>query len=400
MNRKIVNVTMWALAALVLAGCGLHNAQKELADQRWRQARAVVNCDLGEKYLKTGELAEAQNAAAEALSLDGKCVPALVLMGRVLMEKGRYVAAEEYFRKAGELAPKRAEIPYLIGAALEKRGKGAEALEAYQKASALDPACDAYVTASAEVLVSLGKCELAFELLDVRLAHSDGELSMLALAGELAMLVGDPDKSAQYYRRCLDMKPGHLGAREGLAKANFFGGHYPAALADLKVIAADKTDGGPASWVYLMIGDCQMAADRPGEARQAYRDAVRVDADDPRVWMALAKASLACDDPAESSSAARKAMALGGDAVEATLVLACAALAGGDAAGAAKLVDRVLKQRPDDPTALCIMGRCRAAQGHVDEAVGFYTRALRADPNRPLARQLMASAERARVGRR
>ena len=392
MNRNTIRVAILVLTGSLLAGCGPQNTQREQAYQRWSRTRAVVICEVGEKHLKTGDLANARDRAAEALSLDGQCVPALLLMGKVSMERGRYVAAEECLRKAAEVAPERAEIPYLIGAALEKRGKYDEALAAYQKARALAPSNDAYVTASAEVLVSGGKCQLALELLEARLDRSDGELAMLALAVELAMLVGDPGKSGEYYRRCLDLEPGHPAAREGLAKANYFGGDYAAALVDLKAIAADKTGGGPTSWVYLMMGDCHLAANRPEAARRAYRDAVRVDPADPQIWTTLAKASLACDDPGEAARAARQAMALGGDAVEATIVLACAALARGDAAGATTMMNRVAKQRGDDPTVLCMLGRCSAAQGRDDEAVRFYTRALRADPDHPLARQLMASA--------
>ncbi|HET6428449.1 MAG TPA: tetratricopeptide repeat protein [Phycisphaerae bacterium] len=391
MSRNVTHVTILALTALLLAGCGLENTQKEQAHQRWSTTRAAVICGVGEQHLKSGDLTKAGDRAAEALSLDEKCMPALVLMGRVQLEKGRYAAAEEQFHKAEALAPRHPDIPYLIGVSLEKRGKFDEALEAYQKAGALAPSNDASVIASAEVLVSSGKCQLALELLEARLERSEDELSMLALAGELAMLVGDPGKSADYYRRCLDLEPGHFGAREGLAKANFFGGHYAAALVDLQAIAADKVGGAPSSWVHLMIGDCHMAGNRPEEARRAYREAVRVDPTDAQIWMTLAKASLACDDPAEAARAARQAMSLGGDAVEATVVLACAALARGDPAAAAKLMERVAEQRGDDPTVLCMMGRCRAAQGRHDEAVRFYTRALRADPDHPLAKQLMAS---------
>jgi tetratricopeptide (TPR) repeat protein len=380
-----------ALAMSLVGGCGLENPQKVEAHQRWSRTRASVICGVGAEHLKVGDLDKARSRAAEALSLDEQCVPALVLMGKVLLGRGRYVSAEKHFRKAETFAPGQAEIPYLVGVALEKRGEYAEALKAYQKARALAPSNDAYVTASVEVLVSAGKPQLALELLEKRLERSDGEMSMLALAGELAMLVGDPGKSAEYYRRCLDVEPNHVAAREGLAKANFFLGDHAAALVDLQALAQHDGYKDQVSWLYIMIGDCHMAADRPAAAQEAYRTAARIDPGDERIWMALAKASLACGESAEAARAARQALALGEDDTEATMVLACAALDRGDGQGASRLMERVARKRPDDPTVLCMLGRCRAALGRDEEAAGYYVQALRADPDHRLAKRLLAA---------
>ncbi len=390
MNTCKATATALVLAAGLLGGCGPENAQKIEAHERWSQTRAGMACGIGTEHLKVGDLGKARARADEALSMDPECVPALVLMGKVLLAQGRYVSAAEHFGKAEALAPRRAEIPYLIGAALEKRGNHEEALAAYQKARALDPTNDAYVTASAEVLVSAGKPQLALELLEQRLERSDGDLSMLALAGEMAMLVGQPDKSVQYYQRCLDVQPDHVGAQEGMAKAAFFSGDYAAALIDLEALAERDGDKDKASWIYIMTGDCHMAANRPSAARGAYRAAARIDPGDGRIWLALAKASLACGDSAGAARAARQGLALGDDGWEATMVLACAALARGDSEGAWRLMERVAKRRPDDPTVLCMLGRCRQAEGRDDEAVSYYMKALKADPDHPLAKRLLA----------
>ena len=382
-----------AFLAVGAGGCGLRNKQKLAAHQRWCETRARVIASVGLEHFKVGDLDKAAESARQALSLDAPCVPARVLLAKVLLEKGRYGAAAETLRSCQSAAPENPEVPYLLGVALEKRNQYAEALQQYQKARALDPANDAYVMASAEVLVAQGKPRLALELLESRLERTDGDVAMLLLAGELAMMVGQPDKAAGFYQRCLDAEPGHLVALEGYAKALFFAGRHARALEALCDLVSRDEYRDKASWVYIMMGDCYLAARRPAEARGAYETAVRIDPGDGQIWLCLAKAALAGGDPPAAAQAARRALELKGDSLDANLLLACALLAQGRPEDASKLLLRAAKADPRNATVLCMLGRCCQVTGKRDQAVSYYVQALRSAPDHPLAKRLLADIE-------
>jgi tetratricopeptide (TPR) repeat protein len=384
---------MLVLVAVVIGGCSFdnNNEQKVQAYQRYHRARAHAITGVGNEHLRVGDLDKAKSSAAEALALDRQSVPARILLGKVLLEKGRYAEAAEELRKAEMDASEDPEIPYLLGVALEKRGEYAEALKAYQKARALDPTNEAYITASAEALTAWGKPRLALELLQTRLERTEGNPSMLALAGELAMLVGEPAKAARFYQYCLDANAGDLGAREGLAEACFFAGQYAESLEALKQLAAHPAYRDKASWVYIVTGDCHMALDRPRQACLAYEAAARIDPAEVPVWISLAKACVAAGDAQRATSAAGEALALEPDSADAKLVLAYAMLTQGSSGQAAKILAEQAKKNPKDPMLLCMLGRCYAGMGRKDRAVSCYVQALRCDPDHRLAKTLLAT---------
>jgi len=392
MNSITRTATLALLIAALAGGCNFKNKQRIAAHQRWDQTRARVMCSVGTQHLKVGDLAKAEDSASKALALDPDCGPALVLLGKVLLEKGRYLQAEKHLREAELGSPDNAEVPYLLGVALEKRGRYTEALKCYQKARALAPANDAYVLASAEVLVAAGKPKLALELLTARLERTDGEAPMLALAGEVALLVDQPGRAGEFFRRCLDVAPEALGAREGLAKASFFARQYAQALAALKELSADEDYKEKVSWVYIMSGHCQMALNRPRQAWESYRVASQIDPAEANIWTCLAKAGLAAGDARAAEQAARRALALTADDADATVALAYAMLAQGRGADAAEMLTRAARTHREDPVVLCVLGRCYEAVGRKADAAKCYVQALRADPEHELAKKLLASA--------
>lgn len=388
--RKLV---IFVLVAAVIGGCNIKDQQKIEAYQRWHRTRASVMTSLGNEHFKVGELDKAKSSATEALALDKTCVAARTLLAKVFLEKGRYAEAAEEMQKAEKYAPDNAEVPYLLGVALEKRRQYAEALKAYQKARALDPSNDAYVSASAEALVAWGKPRLALELLETRLERTDGNLRLLALAGELATMVGEPAKAAGFYQRYLDLNPKNLAAREGLAKSLYFAGKHAEALEALAELAEHEEHRDKTSWVYIMLGDCHLALNRPPEARRAYQTAARIEPGEPRVWSCLAKAAAAAGDADYAALAAQRALALKEDDPEARLALAYAMMIDGKSGEAAKILTDQNRKRPEDATALCMLGRCYASMGRREQAVSCYVQALRSDPQHRLAKKLLASAD-------
>jgi len=385
-------ILLAALLIGLLSGCQMKNKHKTQAYERWAHARARVVCGVAAEHLKVGDVKKALTTTREALAMDENYVPARVLLGKVLLAQGRYANAAEELRITEVLAPDDPEVAYLLGVALEKHGRHEEALRSYQKARALDPSKDAYVAASAEVLVAMDQPVQALELMRTRLARREGGPGMNALAGDLALLVGRPDEAAGFYRACLDADGDSVTALEGLAKARFFAGEHDGALECLGRLAGRPEYAEKVSWVYIMMGDCNMALKRPRRAREAYETATRIEPDTARIWMALAKAALSLGDLTRATSSARRATALGGPTLEATMVLAYALVRQQRWPEAARMLQAASEKHPDDATVLCMLGRCHQAMGRSDQATSCYLKVLRSHPRHVVARSLLNAA--------
>ena len=419
---------------LACGGCNFMHKEKVRSYKEWHQARSQIICSVGEEHFKAGSLDKAQSCAVESLSMNSDYLPARMLLAKVLLGSGRYEEAAKQLQEAeallANLKPDArqggsmgAEIAYLRGEALERSGKYAEALQCYQKCRALDPSNDAYVMASAEVLVSMGRPKGALELLEVRLQRieggdpSDGG-SMLILAGEVAMLAGDYARATDFFQQCLDMsndrnsdKPGR-SVRESLAKAHFFAGNYRQAIESLKQVAdnvATATGSEPSScWARIMMGDSYMALNRPRDAKAEYESAVAIEPGDWPLWLALAKAAVADGDARRGITAGLRAMELAESPVatttaagnkgrlEISVVTAHAMLMENRPEDAMKVLAPSARENPNDPMLWCMLGRCYSAKGQTDRAAACYMAALRAAPDSPvasLAKNLLACIE-------
>jgi len=410
--------------AFVVALAGCSNIKKIFHDEKvknrreWYQARAKIIYGVGMEHLKAGSFDKARSSAIEAIRLDPDYVPARVLLAKVLLEDGDYAAAIEQLRRAEAISPGDAEVAYLLGQAFERRGQFAQALKQYQKARALDPAKNAYILASANVLVLMGKTKEAMELLDLRLSRTIGNPAMLLFAGEIAMLNHLPEKAADFFRRCLDQQPNSLTVRESLAKAEFFAHHYADALTHLKVIDQQirKMESSKQSesetyqslhrekksWVYLMMGDCYMAMNQPWRARRSYEKACQIAPNDWRIWLNLAKANIAIgpDYLQDAIISARRALALNDQSIEAAVILANALLHRWNNLGQARsasiwqdameVIVPLMRKHPNDPILWCMLGRCYDVGGFPRKATACYLSALRIDPNNSLAKSILS----------
>jgi tetratricopeptide (TPR) repeat protein len=93
---------------------------------------------LGLSAWKSGDLARAQQAFDEALTLDPTHLKSMLNSTRVLLERGKNAEALERITTALETAPQSAEAFRLHGRTLAQVGRNEEAIAAYQRAAALD----------------------------------------------------------------------------------------------------------------------------------------------------------------------------------------------------------------------------------------------------------------------
>ena len=93
---------------------------------------------LGLSAWKAGDLARAEQAFDEALTLDPAHLKSMLNSTRVLLERGKNAEALERVTAALDIAPQSAEASRLHGRVLAQVGRNEEAIVAYQRAAALD----------------------------------------------------------------------------------------------------------------------------------------------------------------------------------------------------------------------------------------------------------------------
>ncbi|NQU76566.1 MAG: tetratricopeptide repeat protein [Planctomycetes bacterium] len=389
--KHIRGLVLVAIVIVGLTGCTPHKQAKVEAYQRWHDTRAKMLVSVGEEQFRSGELKAASESAGEALSLSPKMALALVLTARVAIEQGKYLQAERYLKTAAELNPKSGKIVYLMAVVAERRGRLADALRLYEKARALEGDNPAYVLASAEVMVAMGQGEHALALIEGKLTCMEASVGMYMAAGELAALAGNSARAWEHYSQAQLLAPeDDLQVLECMAKAGFFAGRYDDAAGILERLSGEKAyDQQP--WVLAMLGESQLAAGRPKQAKASFFRLTELAPAEPRNWVNLAKAALLCGDLPRAILSAEEALRLEPEAPEASILLGYALLGQGMPGPANAVLARSAQAHKDHAMLQCLLGRSYGALGKTAEANRCYRMTLEIEPGNLVAKQLLAS---------
>src|SRR3954466_11452104 len=96
MNRIRLSLAAGLLVG-ALAGCGNRQAeqtQKEKVVQQWAEARAGVQFAMAKQQFEAGDLDKARQTVDDCLKIDPKYTAALILSGKLAIEKGQLELAE------------------------------------------------------------------------------------------------------------------------------------------------------------------------------------------------------------------------------------------------------------------------------------------------------------------
>ena len=388
------NIIIIAILIGTLVGCNQLTVSeaREEAYGRWFEVRAKTLCSLGEEQLKVGQLDHAGIKAQDALALKEDFFEARILLSKVYIEQGHYVAAKAQLDKAIELNPKSTEAMYLTGVALEKDGKCEQALKYYRKVHSLDSENLSAVMAATEVLVAMGRIREAQLNIESYTSISGDEPGIFELAGRIAMMQKEYRKAAGFFSQASDINYQHIGYRESLARAQFKAGLYPQVIETIETLL-DSKDYSAGAWVYTMLGDSYIAASKPYKARNAYYKASELDPENPGVWSNIAKSAIALGDMHRAVISARQALQIDDGFLDATILLGYAMIENGQSSAAIKILNRSVSIHPKSSALLCLLGRGYAAIGKDQEARNCFAQALRVDPENELARELLEKRE-------
>jgi tetratricopeptide (TPR) repeat protein len=107
-------------------------------DMALRPDASIAWRSLGDVFLDSGQLAEAESALQKSLAL-GATVTACIYLAVVYLRGRNFSDAERYCRQAITLDPEFEEAYYNLGNSLSEQGRTDEALQAFQTAYTLDP---------------------------------------------------------------------------------------------------------------------------------------------------------------------------------------------------------------------------------------------------------------------
>jgi tetratricopeptide (TPR) repeat protein len=88
---------------------------------------------LAESQLQTGDYTQAEASYQLAIGLDGKSPGAQLGMAQALVQQGKVIDSEPYFRKAAELEPKYRDYLLQLAGLYEKGGQTTEAIAIYRE---------------------------------------------------------------------------------------------------------------------------------------------------------------------------------------------------------------------------------------------------------------------------
>jgi len=354
---------------------------RQRAHDRWDRVRAEFKLQRAAQQYDARLFGEAERGATEAVALDPTLVGAYVLLARADLELNKPTSAAQVLETAREAGLDSPELTYMHGVVLEQRGQLQEASDAYKAAMESDPRDIDYVIALAESLVALDRAEEAATLLDESVGRFDDDGSILLLAGDVAVLLGDDEGAIRRYRAALEaLGESPTATRElGLLLART--GRYEEAITRLTPLL-DETGHEPIDpTVLIALANAYVETGQPLQARKLLRDELDGASEHIAAYAIFAKAALATGDEAEAKRITAAGLRLSPESDELTLLHATALWRLGENEPAEKCLSDYLERRPEDPTGLCLLAEVNRSMGHPDRAAELFRHALDIDPD-------------------
>ena len=205
---------------------------------------------LGLSAWKSGDLARAQQAFDEALTLDPTHLKSMLNSTRVLLERGKNAEAMERITTALETAPQSAEAVRLHGRTLAQVGRNEEAIAAYQRAAALDEH-DVWAMNNLGVLyIQLGRYAEALPPLARATEIRPGSPVFQNNLGQALERLGHYAQARKAYESAVAADSSYVNASTGLARLADLEQPEGVSPPDLKVMA-DEFRAAVQQWAFV-----------------------------------------------------------------------------------------------------------------------------------------------------
>ncbi|MFN8548078.1 MAG: serine/threonine-protein kinase [Candidatus Eisenbacteria bacterium] len=312
--RALEDALVEQLAAMLRA-VGVHVGPAATAPELAGFDHALYLRALG--YLREAKDADATRVAIgmleEVVASDHQFAPALAALARAKwrlhLEAAEVAAAEEAERLAYQalaIAPRLAAVQATLGTILLGAGKPAAAIQAFEEAIASGDLEEATTQGYAKALAALHRFDEAVAALEAAIRRQPDRWRLYNVLGSLQYEQSRFAEARDAFRRAVTLAPDYAIGFVNLGAACQQLGAGDQAIAAYRRAIAIK----PSRAALTNLGVLLMMERRHGEAIQALRDAIAIEAGDYRVWANLGAALEEVDRTAEALDAYREAARL------------------------------------------------------------------------------------------
>ena len=330
---------------------------------------------LGNALRDKGALADAVESYRRALRARPDFGDAELALAAALHGLGELEDAKSLYERIAMRAPQSAEAASGLGAVLNASGKHADAERILVAAQKL-PAGKELI---AEIETSLGAAKMAGRRFAEALPHFERAVSLIPdhVAAEknrarALEYLNHPERAASSYRRVLARDP--LDLKTHLLLDELL--HRSGRTSEMLRSYDEAGRARPASPVPLTAkGDQLLLLERPGEAAECYRRALRLNPDHIPAHIGLGRALSASGNIEDAMREFQSAQTACPDDPDLDTAHAYALLRAGEAGKALKRAEHAVTMAPIHQAALAVLGLCYRAKGDGrEDALNGYDR--------------------------
>jgi putative PEP-CTERM system TPR-repeat lipoprotein len=393
--RQADNADAWLLKGdlLMRGGAGQRATDTAPATAAYRQAlKAKADSVPAHAALIKLDIARSDFAAANtqwaALQKAAPRHPQTVFFEAVLAEqKGDHKRTRELTQQLLRGAPNDPQVLMLAGQAEQKLNSLPQAESHFTKAMQMVPKAPTPRRQLAQVQLRSGQAEKALVTLRPLLEADPPDAEALSLAAQAQMMLGNTAAADASLAKASKLLPNDPRLRTAVALSRLAKGKDPAAISELKAIAAaDKGSTADLALVNVLVRQ----ADLPGALTAIDALAVKLPGDALPDQL-RGRLALQRKDPVAARQAFEAALAKNADYLPALAGLAALDIVDKQPAAAKARFEALLQRNPQHAGALMALAEIGArAGGTPEQAAELLTRAVAADPTDARPRLLLA----------
>ncbi|NJL30717.1 MAG: tetratricopeptide repeat protein [Phycisphaerales bacterium] len=386
------------MSLALLGGCASstvnkqHNESVNSANQRWQDLRSQLLLQTAQRQFDTGDLDQAEKTILDVLGMAPENPSALLLAGRVMLERGQLEKSYRFLQTAITTDEKIPEAHYYQGIVLQRWQQFDAALIAYERATNLAGDNAAYLLAKSEMLIQLGRVDEAQQLIESRLTYFDQNASMRAALGHIHLMRNQPALAADMFGQALLLQSDNLQLKENLATAQIAGDQVEQGIRNMEELLSRK-DYSQRTDLQRLLALGYERLGRPAMAKGVYLKLTREQPQESDHWLRLGEICWALKDSAGAHLAAQRCLALSPRRFEAHLLAGLSAQAMGQLDAAVLAFASAAEAAPEDARALVLQGMALEQAGKKDQAIAAYQSALTRDPSQESAKRLLSRLE-------
>jgi tetratricopeptide (TPR) repeat protein len=234
----------------------------------------------------------------------------LCRQGVTAMQKGDQTQAETLLAKAVHACPTDTEARRNYAEALWQRGAQKEAIEQMELGAKTASEDVAFQVRLAEMYLAAGQAEHAAKNADLALSLDPKSPAAWAIHGGVMKAKGQPQQALAAYLHALGLDPQDRNSMFEVAELYRMQNQPDRALQTLQTLADCYPPGEVPQNVWYLTGAAYLALNRPDEAVENMREAVRCGKPNSDLYCRLAEAEFLAGNSREAAMAANQALAL------------------------------------------------------------------------------------------